>query len=455
MYPGSTAPDSRVGVLVTHEPSNPRDVSEEAAIHINALMDLFRRACQQQGWAIGSGYGLTGWTEVTCSEGHEFSVKPLDLVSSPKPFMRKPGEPWCKKCHAASWVAESLTLLKSVAAAQGVELTATDERDTSGDGHIVFAAKCSKEHRFTTTGRDARNWRGGDGKTLCPVCVKDAEFAEGFARIDAVIQETQSVVVKQYRNGVDVRCRRGHLHTFRVNDYQDRQAIRLDFCGECARLGKFQQFVEKAKDLGIIVLESQWIAASRPHQAVCFAGHEFGLVPNKVKRGCPECPRGMYGGAVPPHDVYYVVSGMDATTGKETVKPGISSGSGYNRLRQHADDGLVVQNLRIQGMPAGMARALEKFVLDGLDREGWLSTRGIEYFPAASLQDVMDLACEWYTGQPGLAPRPFVVDDEDVLDPVEPSSAPDVMDIDADVAVVFDSHDGARIAVHTHATEVA
>lgn len=440
---------------MAHEPSNPCDVTDEAAVHIRALMDLFRRVCQQQGWAIGNSYGLTGWTEVTCSEGHEFSVKPLDLVSSPESFGLKPGELWCRKCRAAGWVAESLTLLKSVAAAQGVELTATDERDTSEDGHIVFAAKCSKGHRFTTTGREAKNWRGGDGETLCSVCVKDAEFAEGFAKIEAVIRETQSVVVKRYRNGADIRCRRGHLHTFRVDDYQERQAIRPDFCGECSKLGKFKEFVEKAKDLGITVLESQWIAASRPHQAVCFAGHEFGFVPNKVKRGCPECPRGMYGGAVPPHDVYYVVSGLDATTSKETVKPGISSGSGCNRLRQHADDGLGVQHLRIQGMPAGMARTLERFVLDGLAQEGWLSTRGVEYFSASALQDVMDLVCEWYTDQPGLAPRPFVVAAEDVLDPVDPPAAPDVVDLDANVAVVFDSQDGARIALHTHATEVA
>lgn len=441
MYSGSTAPDNRVGVLVVDEPSNPSDVREEAAVHTRALMDLFRRVCRQQGWTIGYSYGLTGTTDVTCSEGHEFSITALDLVSSPESFGLKPGERWCRKCRAAGWVAECLTILKSVAAAQGVELTATDERDTSGDGHIVFAAKCSKGHRFTTTGWQARNWRGGDGETLCPNCVRDAEYAEGFAKINAVIRETHSVVVKQYRNGADVRCRRGHLHIFRVDDHQERQAIRPDFCRECARLGKFRELVDKAKDLGITVLESQWIAASRPHQAVCFAGHEFGLVPNKMKRGCPECPRGMYGRAVPPHDVYYVVSGLDATTGKETVKPGISSGSGYNRLRQHADDGLAVQHLRIQGMPAGMARELERFVLHGLDQEGWLSTRGVEYFPAAALQDVMELACEWYTDQPGLAPRPFVVDAEDVLDPVEAPTTLAVLDIDADVAVVFDSQD--------------
>ena len=90
---------------MSHERSNPRDVSEEAAVHIRALMDLFRRACEQQGWTIGRGYGLTVPTDVTCSEGHEFSVRALDLVSSPEPFRRKPGEPWCTKCHAAGWVA--------------------------------------------------------------------------------------------------------------------------------------------------------------------------------------------------------------------------------------------------------------------------------------------------------------------------------------------------------------
>jgi hypothetical protein len=221
----------------------------------------------------------------------------------------------------------------------------------------------------------------------------------------------------------------------------EREAIRPDFCGACTKLAKFQEFSERAKDLGITVLESQWIAASRAHQAVCFAGHEFGLVPNKMKRGCPECPRGMYGGAVPPHDVYYIVSGLDAKTGRETVKPGISSGSGYNRLRQHAEDGLTVQHLRVSGLPVGMARALERFVLDGLDSEGWLSIRGVEYFPVAALQDVMDLMGEWFTDQPGLCARPFVVDVGDVCDPGEAPEVHDVVDVDVDTAVVFDSDD--------------
>jgi hypothetical protein len=139
--------------------------------------------------------------------------------------------------------------------------------------------------------------------------------------------------------------------------------------------------------------------------------------------------------------VYYIVSGLDAKTGRGTVKPGISSGSGYNRLRQHAEDGLTVQHLRVSGLPVGMARALERFVLDGLDSEGWLSIRGVEYFPVAALQDVMDLVGEWFTDQPGLCARPFVVDVGDVCDPGEAPEVHDVVDVDVDTAVVFDSDD--------------
>ncbi|MGH3587747.1 MAG: hypothetical protein ACRDQ0_15640, partial [Pseudonocardia sp.] len=303
--------------------------------------------------------------------------------------------------------------------------------------------------RFKATGADARNWQGDPIDVLCPDCREAAAFAEGFAKVEAVVRETRSTVVKEYRNGVDLRCRRGHPHTFHVDSWDGRQAIRPDFCSACKRLAKFQEFSEKAKDLGVTVLESQWIAASRPHHAVCFAGHEFGLVPNKMKRGCPSCPRGMYGGTVPPHDVYYVVSGLDGTTGKGTVKPGISSGGGYNRLRQHAEDGLTSQHLRILGLPAGMARVLEKYVLDGLDGEGWLSVRGVEYFPAEALQDVMDLAGEWFTDQPGFAPRPVVVDIDQVYGAVGVPGALDVVDLDVDAAVVFDSGDVTPVAALT------
>lgn len=417
------------------------NVSTEAAPHISALLDLFRQACQGQGWTLEEERGLTGWTDVICSAGHEFCVTALDIVSTATPFRRQPDEPWCQECYTADWVAECLVALKAAAEAQGVDLAATDERDVSGDGHVVFAATCPKGHRFKAKGSDATNRRGDPAGTLCPDCRQAAVFAEGFAKIKAVLYETRSTVVKEYRNAAEVRCRRGHQHTFYVDSWQGREAIRPDFCGACSKLAKFQEFSERAKDLGITVLESQWIAASRAHQAVCFAGHEFGLVPNKMKRGCPECPRGMYGGAVPPHDVYYIVSGLDAKTGRETVKPGISSGSGYSRLRQHAEDGLTVQHLRIPGLPAGMARALERFVLEGLDSDGWMSTRGVEYFPAEALQDVMDLVGEWFTDQPGLCSRPIVVDAGDVCDPVGAPRMHDVVDVDVDTAVVFDSGD--------------
>ncbi|MFL6096090.1 MAG: hypothetical protein ACJ71Y_11630 [Blastococcus sp.] len=419
----------------------PWDVSTEAAVHIDALMGLFRQACQRQGWTLNAECGLVGWTDVRCSAGHEFSVRAWDLLSVGKPLGFDPSEPWCRKCRSVGWVAECLAVLKSVAEAQGVELTATDEHDESKEGHVVFAAECSKGHHFKTTGPNARGWRGNPVDILCPDCLEAAEFAEGFAKAEAVIRETRSTVVKEYRNALDIRCRRGHPHTFRVDGRMEREAIRPDFCRACSKLGKFQEFSERAKDLGVTVLESQWIAASRAHQAICFAGHEFGLIPNKMKRGCPECPRGMYGGAVPPHDVYYIVSGLDTKTGRETVKPGISSGSGYNRLRHHAEDGLTVQHLRIPGLPVGMARVLERFVLDGLDSEGWLSTRGVEYFPAAALQDVMDLVGEWFTDQPGLHSRPVVVDIDDVYDAVEAPEMRDVVDVDVDTTVVFDSGD--------------
>lgn len=419
---------------------DPLNVSAEAAVHIKALMDIFRRASKQQGWTLKRERGLTGWTDVRCGTGHEFSVCAWDLVSVSRPFGVDPSLPWCSECRSADWVAECLAVLRTVAAAQGVELVATGEKDDSGDGHVVFAATCLKGHAFETTGRRARDRHNDPVEFLCPDCRRAAYYAEGFALIEAVARETRSTVVKKYINGADVRCRRGHPFTFRLDSHVERYAIRPDFCNACAKLAKFQTFSEGAKDLGVTVLESHWIAASRPHRAVCFTGHEFGLVPNKMKRGCPECPRGMYGGAVPPHDVYYLVSGVDATTGMETAKPGISSGKGYNRLRQHAEDGLTAQHLKIQGMPLGMARVLERFVLDGLDREGWTSIRGVEYFPAPAVQDVMDLAGEWFTDQPGLSPRPVVVDASDVYDAAT-ADALAVMDVDVATAVVFDSDD--------------
>ena len=427
----------------------PWDISLKAAVHIAALMDLFREACQRQKLVPTVERGLAGWTDVRCKDGHEFSLRGLDVVSTSRPFGLAPDEPWCKKCSSAEWVTECLAVLKSVAKGQGVELTATDEQDESGEGHVLFSARCSEGHSFKTTGRRARGRSGEPVRHLCPECRQAAYLTQGFAKVEAVVRETRSTIVKRYRNGVDLRCRRGHLHTFYVDSPDGRQTIRPDFCNACKRLVKFQEFSEGAKDLGVTVLESHWTAASRAYRAVCFAGHEFGLVPNKMKRGCPNCPRGMYGGAVPPHDVYYVVSGSDAATGKETVKPGISSGAGYNRLRQHAEDGLTVQHLRISGLPLGMARVLERFVLGGLDGEGWLSTRGVEYFPVEALRDVMDLVGEWFTDQPGLTARSVVVDVDEVYGAAGASAAREVVDVDVDAAVVFDSGDVTPIAALT------
>ncbi|MFJ6438437.1 hypothetical protein [Streptomyces sp. NPDC091416] len=131
------------------------------------------------------------------------------------------------------------------------------------------------------------------------------------------------------------------------------------------------------------------------------------------------------------------------------MKPGISSGAGHNRLRQHAEGRLTVQHLRVSGLPLGMARVLERFVLGGLDGEGWLSTRGVEYFPAEALQDVMDLVGEWFTDQPGLTIRSVVVDVDEVYGAAEVSAVREVVDLDVDAVVVFDSGDVTPVAALT------
>lgn len=391
---------------------------EEAATHLKELRRLFELIMTDQGQTVVRYNGLRGRTSVRCPEGHTEVVTPLDVVDGRTAW---PTTLKCRACSNAALAEKFNAALKKLARRQRATLTDTGRRNR--DGFTEYDCRCNRGHAFTIGGEDGTRasvfgkWHKGmpgphrvrtpddpffnQDDTLCPWCRQEDKYAAAHAKAMEVIESTGAVIVKRYSNGLGVLCKRRHRtgwghHSF---NYDEPNEISSGFCRDCTRFEQLEDLRSRAAKLGITVLEDTWLAKSRGHRAVCYVGHEFDLVPSKLGRGCTECPRNTYLPGSPDHSVYYVVSGVDRLTGRQTVKPGISTGSGWNRLRDHAADGLTNRHILTTGLPQGFAQTLEVFVLDYLKANGWHPTRGREYFPDQARVEVLGEASNWLANE--------------------------------------------------------
>ncbi|MFE3498491.1 hypothetical protein [Kitasatospora sp. NPDC059160] len=410
---------------------------EAAAAHFRALEELFTAIVDDQGLAVIQRNGLRGYSDLKCVDGHIFTVIAMNLLLDGSRGYRTPGQPLCSECCYADEIASRRSALLALAEKQHVTLKPTGgQADESHDE--LFDAVCEAGHASTVHGRHQSVLRGS---LLCRTCWEEEDYRKLLSRAADLCAETEARIIRsnfgEKADTVHVQCRRNHTVVIFSNyPSYGKTEFRPSFCGACNKLDLLAEFSDKAKGFGMTVLATEWKSANAAYPAMCFMGHEFALRPTGKRWSCPECPPGTYGHANPAHDVYYVVSGRDLVTDAYTVKPGISSGTGYRRLEQHKEDGLTAQHLRMIGLPAGAARELEQHVLAGLDGEGWISIRGVEYFPVDAREMVMDLAGGWFADQPGLGARDVIVDVDEILD-AGPEAA-DVLDLDAGAAVVSD-----------------
>jgi hypothetical protein len=130
------------------------------------------------------------------------------------------------------------------------------------------------------------------GAGLCRACVNsDPATAEAVFR--ARVAELGAIVVGPYRDAktrVHVRCSMGH-DCYPVPD-KVRQGRTLS-CRICSgrpdSATSSARFRARLAELGVTLLEAQWLGAKAKHRAICAAGHECNPVPATVIRGGGAC----------------------------------------------------------------------------------------------------------------------------------------------------------------------
>ena len=251
-----------------------------------------------------------------------------------------------------------------------------------------------------------------------------------------------------------IRCAQGHLA-------ESRPATALhsgNACPKCTGTwwGKgAEEFFAALDRFGVTLLEREWLGGGKPHPAICASGHPCAPRPNAIKRGrgvCRACagqdmevaraeflgrlaaqgahlaPEETYHGANEPHhvicgqghdcwphpttsqqgggvcrrcshrdwDVFYVVTGQEA----HTVKFGITSGTGAQRLNTHRKKGYETVEFMLTSLPGRMAQDIEKAVKATLQLAGTSPVKGREYFDISALAVILDVAAG-YAGDKG------------------------------------------------------
>jgi hypothetical protein len=179
---------------------------------------------------------------------------------------------------------------------------------------------------------------------------------------------------------VRVRCAAGHEVTARPHDVRKGYG----FCRICARQDPATAaaaFRARLEELGVTLLEPEWLGSLVPHRATCAAGHDCRPVPSAIQQGqgpCRRC-RGKE------WDAFYVVT---SDTG---VKFGITSGDHRPRLRVHRASGYLTVVRLLTGLPGDMAPDMEDAVKAALRLTGLSPVKGREYFDLDALAVVLDI----------------------------------------------------------------
>lgn len=119
-------------------------------------------------------------------------------------------------------------------------------------------------------------------------------------------------------------------------------------------------------------MEPNWLGANTPHLIRCPLGHESSPQPTHVQQGegiCRLCAGKQW-------DAFYVV----VNEGEGVVKFGITSGSLRPRLKRHARYGYKKVLRALPGLPAGVARLMERHVIVTLRAAGEMPVKGVEYY---------------------------------------------------------------------------
>ncbi|MGQ4436644.1 MULTISPECIES: hypothetical protein [unclassified Streptomyces] len=163
-------------------------------------------------------------------------------------------------------------------------------------------------------------------------------------------------------------------------------------CRGISQTPKLVEFRRRAREQNVMILDVMSARILQTVRLCCVAGHLTSVSINTGLKRELLCARCSGAGVRPEPTVYYVVT--DGTV----VKPGISSGDGRGRLDTHrSEHGLSQVRRLITDLPVGAARDVERHVLHCLAGQGIRPVMGSEYFDAAHIDRVLELADGWFT----------------------------------------------------------
>lgn len=224
-----------------------------------------------------------------------------------------------------------------------------------------------------------------------------ASFAAEKAFRDRV-EELGGVVLEETWKGVKqphrVRCPGGHETSPRPQSVNIGNGI-CERCGQSSKVWtkRFQKsidaeaaFKRRLKEFGATPLEDSWKGSTKPHRVRCCVGHDCTPIPRNIASGQGLCLTCTWSS----QDVLYLVHDRQ----RDWVKFGITSGNPRPRLWSHAKDGFRVVVALHQGLPEGVAHAVEQGLIRKLRARGISSTQGREYFNGIHLSLILDLMNE-------------------------------------------------------------
>ncbi|WP_405845750.1 hypothetical protein [Streptomyces sp. NBC_01518] len=352
---------------------SPEDVLRSARLLARAeaaVMALFAARVYELGWTVGSKLsGILDHVTLSCDAGHSTQVTPVTalhpklgstIVQAPEgsvflldPWMKHMAVPGatnlaafpmaleeCEHCARKRWEEAAHASFAAYAIETDLRILADA---TSANGYPGKEVRCLHGHEFTITAMDPRT----------PGRVPEGNY--GFTTGP---------------EGIGDPC---------------------VTCLSISQTPKLVEFRRRAREQSVMVLDPLSDRILQTVRLCCIAGHLTSVIINAGLKRELLCARCSGAGIRPEPTVYYVV------TDGAMVKPGISSGDGRGRLDTHrSEHGLGQVRRLIVDLPVGAARDVERHVLDCLAGQDIRPVMGSEYFDAAHIGRVLELADGWF-----------------------------------------------------------
>lgn len=303
---------------------------------------------------------------IRCAAGHEGTTSPGNV---------RQGKGVCRICVGLDSETAALNFRVSLK-----KLGAT-LIDTEWKGNQKrYRAICVNGHECLPMPNGVQQGRG-----ICRICAR-TDPATAEAAFKAKLREIGATLIEPTWLGVmkphQVLCAKGHQCKPRPNSLSNGSGICITCSGNDPAIAE-HNFRQRLQELGVTLIEPNYLGKDKPHRAVCSVGHECAPRPSGLRDGegaCAVCAGKKW-------DAFYVVVNEKI----RRLKFGVTSNGGKKRLRTHAKNGYNKIIKFITPMPDMAAVEMEEAVKAVLRLAKEKPVHGTEYFDISVLALVLDI----------------------------------------------------------------